>query len=84
MRADSGARRETNFMQDVQNIPNPDVNSYESEDDFNTHSENGDIEKPEESIPTPPDRAPGAPVEEPPAARRSPIDEGTDAPPQIV
>ncbi|MGI8787744.1 MAG: hypothetical protein ACR2HG_08300 [Pyrinomonadaceae bacterium] len=53
-------------MQDVQNIPNPDVNSTERDDDFGSHSSNQDVERPEEDIPVPPDREPSAPIEEPP------------------
>lgn len=59
-------------MQDVQNIPPPDVNSTERDDDFGSHSEinpdwnNQDIEKPNESVPIPSDRQPTVPIEEPP------------------
>lgn len=58
-------------MQDVQNVPNPDVNSTVRDDDFGNHSdvsrdtENPDVEQPQGDMPT--DRAPGAPIEEPPA-----------------
>lgn len=75
-------------MQDVQNIPNPDVNSVEEDDNFGSHSDvqpdsrtdkdsqDMDIERPNESIPVPPDSAPSSPVEEPPSERdQSPIDE---------
>jgi hypothetical protein len=60
-------------MQDVQNVPNPDVNSTVGDDDFGSHSdvnrdvENSDIEQPKGDIPAPNDRAPSAPIEEPPA-----------------
>ena len=65
-------------MQDVQNIPNPDVNSVEEDDNFGSHSDvqpdsrtdkdsqDMDIERPSEDIPVPPDRQPNAPVEDPP------------------
>lgn len=56
-------------MQDVQNIPNPDVNSVEDDGDFGTHS---DMENPKDEIPTPPDRQPTAPVEEPPETQENP------------
>jgi hypothetical protein len=58
-------------MQDVQNIPNPDVNSTVRDDDVGSHSEvdrdseNADVEQPKGDMPT--DREPGAPIEEPPA-----------------
>ncbi len=69
-------------MQDVQNVPNPDVNSTVRDDDFGSHSdvnrddENSDVER--SDIPVPPDREPGAPIEEPPA------DEGMDEPKRIA
>ncbi len=60
-------------MQDVQNVPNPDVNSTVRDDDFGSHSDvgqdypNTDVEQPKSDIPVPPDREPSAPIEEPPA-----------------
>jgi hypothetical protein len=60
-------------MQDVQNVPNPDVNSTVRDDDFGSHSdvnrdnENADVEQPKGDVPVPPDREPSAPIEEPPA-----------------
>ena len=75
-------------MQDIQNIPNPDVNSTEREDDFGNHS---DIERENESnenvedIPLPPNEPKPAPVEEPPDdldGKR--IDEPKRAPKAIV
>ena len=60
-------------MQDVQNIPNPDVDSIARDDDFGSHSDvsrdypNTDVEQAKENIPAPPDRETGAPIEEPPA-----------------
>ena len=59
-------------MQDVQNIPNPDINSNERDEDFGNHSavdqdlDNEDVEKPTNEFPVPPDQDIGAPVEEPP------------------
>lgn len=58
-------------MQDVQNVPNPDVNSTVRDDDFGSHSdvnrdtENSDVEQPTGDAPN--DREPSAPIEEPPA-----------------
>jgi hypothetical protein len=65
-------------MQDVQNIPNPDVNSVEIEEDgFGSHSDvlpdsrtdrdsqDFDIERPMEDIPLPPHTEPVAPVKDP-------------------
>ncbi len=73
-------------MQDVQNIPNPDVNSTETEDDFGSHSRlNQDVERPEEDIPAPPDSQPNVPVEEPPTTEdRPPIEEDETEPKRIA
>jgi hypothetical protein len=75
-------------MQDVQNIPNPDVNSTEREDGFGNRS---DIERENESnenvedIPLPPTEPKPAPVEEPPAdTDKGSIDEPERAPKAIV
>jgi hypothetical protein len=60
-------------MQDVQNIPNPDVNSVGDDGDFGINSNtdsntpNTDVEQPKEENPAPNDRIPSAPIEEPPA-----------------
>ena len=60
-------------MQDVQNVPNPDVNSTVRDDDFGSHSdvnrdtENSDVEQPKGDVPVPHDREPTVPIEEPPA-----------------
>jgi hypothetical protein len=75
-------------MQDVQNIPNPDVDSLENNDDFGSHSDVGpdsrtdrdsqdfDIERPEEDIPSHNDDRRKVPVEEPPEeVERAPIGE---------
>lgn len=77
-------------MQDVQNIPPPDVNSTDRDDDFGSHSaveidlDNEDIEKPNESIPVPPDQQPAVPVEEPPNMDKVPIGDDGGEPKQIV
>ncbi len=74
-------------MQDVQNIPNPDVNSPEQDDDFGSHSEvdrNNDIEQPDDTIPVPPDTQPAAPIEEPPETNRPRIDEDQNEPKRIA
>ena len=64
-------------MQDVQNIPNPDVNTNETDEEFGSHSElnphspKGDIETPGEegdvgeAIPLPADRKPFPSLEDP-------------------
>lgn len=56
-------------MQDIQNIPNPDVDSIE-DGGFGSHSDfpDTDVEQPKEKeeTPTPPDRLPHAAIEEPP------------------
>ncbi len=71
-------------MQDVQNVPNPDVNSTVRDDDFGSHSDvnpeipNTDVEQPKGDIPVPPDREPSAPIEEPPA------DDGMEEPKRIA
>jgi hypothetical protein len=84
-------------MQDVQNIPSPDVNSIVRDDDFGSHSDvhpdsptdtdtpNADIERPTGGIPVPPDTETIAPVEEPPAERdKAPMDEGGKQPTRLV
>lgn len=56
-------------MQDIQNIPNPNVNSIKDEDEFGNHS---DIERENESksdvenVPLPGNEPKPAPIEEPP------------------
>ena len=75
-------------MQDIQNIPNPDVNSTETEDGFGNHSDiegenisNEDVE----NIPLPPTEPKPAPVEEPPNdTDKASIDEPKRKPSQIV
>lgn len=72
-------------MQDIQNIPNPDVNSPEVGDDFG-RDPNSDIEKPEDTIPTtPPDEIAPPPINEPTDVEPNPkIDEDNPEPPMVV
>lgn len=71
-------------MQDVQNMPNPDVNSTVRDDDFGNHSDvnrenpNSDVEQPTDDIPVPPGSESGVPIKEPPA------DDGTEEPKRIA
>lgn len=73
-------------MQDVQNIPNPDVNSPDAGDDFGTHSDhNQDIERPDDDIPVPPDGNRNVPIEEPPTTHdKPPIEEDQTEPKRIA
>jgi hypothetical protein len=73
-------------MQDLQNIPNPDVNSTEDEYGNRTDIE-GENQSNEnvEDIPLPPTEPKPAPVEEPPPdTDKSSIDEPQRKPSQIV
>ena len=76
-------------MQDIQNIPNPDVESTHNEGDFGTHHDypdTGDADRGStdvESPTTPPDRPQSPPIEEPPSTD-APIEEDDDEPRQIV
>ncbi len=67
-------------MQDVQNIPNPDVNSTERDDEFGSHSDVEQVhdEKDENKIPLPGDEPKPAPIEEPPSTEKTGIDEDSD------
>ncbi len=69
-------------MQDIQNIPNPDVNSPIHDGDFDNHSkrENEDVE----SIPLPPDEPQPAPIEEPPETEKPEIEEDRNEPKRIL
>lgn len=73
-------------MQDIQNIPNPDVNSTVDDGGFGNHSEveqereDGDAE----NIPLPPDQKKPAPIEEPPDTEKSPVTEDNPQPKQLV
>ncbi|HEY8561895.1 MAG TPA: hypothetical protein VIL74_16095 [Pyrinomonadaceae bacterium] len=62
-------------MQDIQNIPNPDVNSTEREDEFGNHS---DIERENESSGSDTENIPLPPTEPMPAAIEEPPDEDGD------
>ncbi len=55
-------------MQDIQNIPPPDVNSPEKDNDFGNHSDirpDLDGENQRENFPLPSDQPPPVPIEEP-------------------
>ena len=83
-------------MQGMQDIPNPDINSVESNEDFGSHSaveqdldnsqtHNTDIERPAEDIPLPPDNQSKASVEEPPDEEdRAPVEEDNTEPKRLV
>lgn len=73
-------------MQDIQNIPNPDVNSTEDEYGNRTDIEGENISSENvEDIPLPPTEPKPAPVEEPPEVEDKPsIDEPRRKPSYIV
>lgn len=73
-------------MQDVQNIPNPDVNSTDHDDEFGNHSGVEQIrdENDEGKIPLPDDEPKPAPIEEPPDTEITQIDEDNDMPQRIL
>jgi hypothetical protein len=75
-------------MQDIQNIPNPDVNSTEREDEFGNHAdverENESSSSDTENIPLPPTEPKPAPVEEPSDGDDIHIDEPERKPSEIV
>ena len=54
----------------MQNTPNPDVNSPTISDDSETN-----IERENEEMPTPPDREPNVPIEEPPETDKPAIED---------
>ena len=67
-------------MQDTSNTPNPDVSSPTVGDGSDSN-----VERENEELPTPLDRAPNAPIEEPPETERPAIEEEGDAElPRIV
>ena len=71
-------------MQDIQNIPNPDVNIIEDDGDFGSHSDiDQDLDN-DEPIPVPPDQQPAVPIKEPPDVNKSPIGEDEDEPKRIA
>ena len=75
-------------MQDIQNIPNPDVNSPDADEDFGSHEgvqpgrDGTDIERPrdDEAIPVPPDQQPTVPIEDPPGSNEPPVGDVDDSP----
>jgi hypothetical protein len=74
-------------MQDIQNIPNPDVNSPEANEDFGSHEglqpgrESDDIEKPgDDDAIVPPDQQPTVPIEDPPGTNDPPVGDVDDSP----
>ena len=71
-------------MQDIQNIPNPDVNSPETDADYGRNP-NSDVEQPDDSIPLPPDEIPPPKIDEPGEIEpQSKIDEDNTDPKMIV
>jgi hypothetical protein len=83
-------------MQDVQNIPNPDVNSVNANEDFRSHRTGGqspdvDTPKPQkgygkDDLPpvVPPDGQPVVPIEDPPGSNEPPIGDVDDSPRKIA
>jgi hypothetical protein len=64
----------------MQNTPNPDINSPTVGDVSDTN-----IERENEEMPTPPDRAPNVPIEEPPESDKPAIeDDGENESPRIL
>ena len=70
-------------MQDIQNIPNPDINSPETDEDYGRNP-NSDIEQPDDSIPVPPGEILPPPVEEPPGIEDKPRIEEDNTEPKIL
>lgn len=71
-------------MQDVQNIPPPDVNSTERDENFGSHSNiEQDLDN-DEAIPVPPDQQPTVPIEEPADVDNPPVGEDEDEPKRIA
>ena len=71
----------------MQNTPNPDVNSPNTDVDSVTNSDIeqiNDNETKNQEIPLPPDSQPNAPIEEPPDTKKPAIDEDNDEPKQLV
>lgn len=69
-------------MQDIQNIPNPDINSTDRDDDFGNHSDREETDV--ENIPLPPDEQTPSPIEEPPDTEKPAIGEDRSEPKKIV
>ncbi len=76
-------------MQDVQNIPPPDISSPDRDNDFGSHStiepdlDGEEPTNPQDDVPLPSDREPSVPIQEPPEDKY-PVGEGSDNPKQIV
>lgn len=64
-------------MQDASNMPNPDVNSPNIENDSDTNAERENEE-------TPSDQPRNVPVEEPPESDKPAIEEDNDVEPQRI
>jgi hypothetical protein len=76
-------------MQDIDNTPNPDVNSNATEDNYGNRTdiegENINTESTEEEIPLPPTEPKPASIEEPPEVQDQPsVDEPQRRPTQIL
>ena len=83
-------------MSNVQNIPNPDVNSVTADEDFGHHrggdgSPDVDTPKPEkgygkDDLPpvVPPDEQPVVPIEDPPGSNEPPVGDVDDSPRKIA
>jgi hypothetical protein len=86
------------IMQDVQNIPNPDVNSVNTSDDFGSHegheqspnATEGNLGKgygkdaPAPEPVVPPDEQPVVPIEDPPGSNEPPVGDVDDSPKKIA
>ena len=74
----------------MQNEQNPDVNTphpYDSNGEAETPGRGSgrtDVERPDPTVPVPPDTEPQAPVEEPPESERAPMGDVDDSPKRIV
>ncbi len=73
-------------MQDIQNIPPPDISSTNHDDEFGNHSQNEEIrnETDVERIPLPGNEITPAPIEEPDDTEKVPINEIQNHPKQIL
>lgn len=76
-------------MQDNENTLNPDVNSFETENEAGGASEVDQnreeiIERRDPDIPVPPDSQPSYPIEDPPDKEKTPIDEDNQDKPTLI
>jgi hypothetical protein len=83
-------------MQDIQNIPSPDVNSVGVNEDFGSHSnieqspdtDDREIQKGygKDDLPpvVPPDQQPVVPIEDPPGSNEPPIGDVDDSPARLA